>query len=253
MNTKIISTWIIVPLITALCISGPNMASGSTLNFVIHTAYSFPDGTNRYGTSSLQVNTATHNVTGLVDPGSPGNGNTQWIWIPIAACLLICFPAPLEGNQSLLELSNDDIFGTMHSDFGAAGSAIFTSHMSGNSAVMTADLTGLDFALLPTPFSNFNVISDARVVGTGLGAAKGTSTVSLFGINVSNNFTYNLLGNPTASVSERLIHNEINVSETGLFSGNTSVSTIPLPATLWLFVSGLLGLGAIKKDKRLHT
>ncbi len=131
-----IRRWIIVPLITAVCISGPTLTSGAPLTFDIQTTYSLPNGTTGNGTGSFQINTATSTVAGVLDPGIPQNGDTQWVWIPIVACLLLCFPAPLEGQQSLLDQSNGDIFGTMESSFGAAGSAIFTSHLSGNTAVI---------------------------------------------------------------------------------------------------------------------
>ena len=80
----------------------------------------------------------------------------------------------------------------------------------------------------------------------------GNATLSPFPficVECSYEMTLNLDASPLISNSPVLSYNENNPYDTGEVDFELFVSQVPLPATAWLFVSGLIGLIGVSKRK----
>lgn len=254
---------VIAPLALALCLSGPGATWAAPLDIDIQTQIKLPGNTMVSGSGSVLFDTITDVSTGApqgvfhgtLNMGQPHGGPTNWIWIPIVACLLLCFPTPAYGVASPYDASNHDIAGTMTSHLGAAGTATFTSHLSNGHEVLTADLSQLNLALLPALPPNFSASGNGSVAGSTPGHAAGFSTASLNGFSASNSFTYTLNGNPTALLEQRVIQSSASIIEAGpsgqSFSGSISAQAVPEPSAAWMFaVASLLVLGWRRRERR---
>lgn len=226
-------------------------ALANILNTGFDASYSFLGGTTTVGTGSVQLDSDTGNTSGgvtfntILDDGA--TGTKAWWFIPIGICLLICYQEPVYLTHSLLELSGGEISGTMTANMGAAGVATFTSHVTGGSATVTGDFTGVDFSLIPS-LTQIDITTDVLITGTGSGQAESSGIVSIAGTGITllTEVSYDFLGNPSLALPAPIqINSEASISQTSPttyeLSGHIEGHVISSPSTWILILAGSIG------------
>lgn len=236
-------------LITALCMSSTR-AWSSPITIDIQGVYAIPGGVNLTGNDTVHFDTETGEFTGTLN-SEPVAIAPIIKTIVIIVCLIFCTskkegtPEDPEEKKSLLNLALGDLSEIVNSDFGAAGSAIFTSRLvedtSGITALITGDLTNIDFSMLPTAPSTFDATADARITGTGPGNASGVSIANVLGLSISSISRYTSLGDPNSIFDDRVFYTTLSIADSGpmghQISGQTTATAIPEPST-----ANLIGL-----------
>lgn len=240
-------------LVWALAAGVPGSVRAAPIAINLQASFQFSGGGGQTESGLIFFDTETGLLTGTVESASAVPFNAL---VPILlACIFVCkyilpekkaSTGPSTSSASLFQQSNGNIESTMFTDFGVAGTAIFTSHLFGNTAIITGDLTGTDLSMLPAMAQSYTVNSNARAGGSAPGLAEGTSTVELLGLSIRNVFSHTLLGNMDAIVAERSVTSTLGVTSTGpttiVLNGQASAQLIPEPTSLTLLIISMMAL-----------